>query len=340
MRFVRDHRKAFAGELADLVGDDRELLQRGDDDRPTGFQGLAKLARGVVDVLDHTEGLLELPDGLLELAIEHSPVGHHDHRVEDAPVVEVMQHRELVGEPGDRVALAAAGRMLDQVSLAGAVVTRVADEPAHAVELLVAREDQEALASPAPGNVFLRDLLDELANEVEDAVAGPDALPQVVGRVALTGGRDRWIPRAAEAPLVEGQEAGLGPCELRGHEHLFRIHGEVGQAASVAEQRFPRIPVVLVLPDGVLDGLSSEWVLEFGREDGNAIQEEPEVDALLRLLAEVELAYDGEEVGGVKALEFLVEAARRLEVREPELAARVSDAVSQHVERAAPGDLA
>ena len=93
----RDHREALAGELADLVGDDRELLQRGDDDRPTGFQGLAELARGVVDVLDHTEGLLELPDGLLELAIEHSPVGHHDHRVEDAPVVEVMQHRELVG---------------------------------------------------------------------------------------------------------------------------------------------------------------------------------------------------------------------------------------------------
>ena len=94
--------------MADLVGYDRELLQRGDDDRPTGFQGLAQLAGGLVDVLDHAEGLLELADRLLELAVEHAAVGHHDDRVEDAPVVDVMEHRELMGEPCDGVALAAA----------------------------------------------------------------------------------------------------------------------------------------------------------------------------------------------------------------------------------------
>ena len=75
-----------------------------------------------------------------------------------------MEHRELVGEPGDRVALAAAGRVLDQVALAWAVVTGMADEPAHAVELLVAREDQEAFTRPAVALVFLLDFLDELAN--------------------------------------------------------------------------------------------------------------------------------------------------------------------------------
>ena len=90
----------------------------------------------------------------------------------------------------------------------------------------------------------------------------------------------------------------------------------------------------------MLDGLAGERVLELGREDGDAVQEESEVDALLGLLAEVELAHDGEEVGRVETLEFLVEAARWLEIGEPELAARVPDAVPQDVERAPPGDLA
>ena len=72
--------KRWPGSWPICSGDDRELLQRGDDDRPAGL-GLAELARGVLDVLHHPEGLLELPEG--------------------------------------------AGRVLNQVALAGAVVARV-----------------------------------------------------------------------------------------------------------------------------------------------------------------------------------------------------------------------
>ena len=152
---------------------------------------------------------------LLELAVEHPPVGHDHDRVEDAPVVRIVQHRELVGQPGDGEALAAAGRVLDQVALARAVVACVAHQAAHAVELLVARKDQEAPAGLAPAIVLRLDLVDELADEVEQAVPGPDLLPQVIGWKARTGGRDRRIPRAPEAPPVEGQESGGGPGQCR-----------------------------------------------------------------------------------------------------------------------------
>ena len=102
--------------------------------------------------------------------------------------------------------------MLDQVALAGAVVASVADELAHAVELLVAGKNQKALAGLAPAIVLLLlDLVDELADQVEDTVPGPDLLPQIIGREARTGGRHWWIPRAAEAPLVERQKTGRGP---------------------------------------------------------------------------------------------------------------------------------
>ena len=64
----------------------------------------------------------------LELAVEHAPVGDDDDRVEDALVARVVQRRELVRQPGDGVALAAAGRVLDQVALPGAFRPRVVDQ--------------------------------------------------------------------------------------------------------------------------------------------------------------------------------------------------------------------
>ena len=53
-----------------------------------------------------------------------------------------------------------------------------------------------------------------------------------------------------------------------------------------------------------------------------------------------ELAHDREQVRRMQALQFLVQSARRPEVRQPELAARVLDAVAQHVERPPPGNFA
>ena len=166
------------------------------------------------------------------------------------------------------------------------------------------------------------------------------SLPEVVGRIAGPGGRNRRVPCASEAPLVERQEPGLRAGELGGHEHLVRIHGEMGEAARVGEERLARVPVVSILPDGIFDVLAGERVLEFRREDGDAVQKEREIDALVALLAEVELANHREEVGRVQSLELLIETARWPEVSEPEFAPRVLDAVAQHVERSPAGDFA
>ena len=155
-------------------------------------------------------------------------------------------------------------------------------------------------------------------------------------RVGGTGG----FPAPPKRPWLKGRNRVRGPSELSGHEHLFRVHGKVGETAPVAEEGLARVPVEFVLADGVLHVLSVEGVLEFRREDGDAVEEEGEVDALFVLLAEAELADHREEVGPVQALQFLVEPARRPEVREAELAARVLDAVAQHVERSPAGDLA
>ena len=90
-----------------------KLLQGGDDDRPASFEGIPELAGGLVNVLHHAEGLLELPDGSLQLAVEYPSIRHHDHGVEDASVFTIMEHRKLVGKPSNGEALPATGRVLD-----------------------------------------------------------------------------------------------------------------------------------------------------------------------------------------------------------------------------------
>ena len=129
--------------VADLVEDERELLDRRDDDLLAVLDELAQVAR-VLGVADGRAHLGELLDRVADLLVEDAPVGDDDDRVEDRRVV-ALQADQLVGQPGDRVRLAAAGRVLDQVAPAGAVRLGVGEQLAHHVELVVAREDLDAL---------------------------------------------------------------------------------------------------------------------------------------------------------------------------------------------------
>src|SRR5712691_1437576 len=144
MRLVDDDGEALAAMLvADLVEDEREFLDGGDDDLLAALQKLAEVAR-LVSVADSRADLGELFDGVADLLVENAPVGDDNNRVENRGIVRT-QCNKLMGEPSDRVRLAAAGRMLDQIALAYAVLDGVGEEFPHNVELLVAGPDLNAL---------------------------------------------------------------------------------------------------------------------------------------------------------------------------------------------------
>jgi hypothetical protein len=163
---------AAAGVGGDGVRDLGELLDGRDDDLLPALDGGAELA-AVGDGGDEALGALELADGLAELLVEEAPVGDDDDGVEDAAVAGVVERGEAVGEPGDGEALAAAGRVLDEVALAGAVGAGVGDEAADGVELVVAREDEGPFAGGLAVVVEDVDLVGDVLDEVEDAVARP-----------------------------------------------------------------------------------------------------------------------------------------------------------------------
>ena len=303
------------------------------------LEGVLELARGGVDVLHHPQGLLELADGALELAVEDPAVGDHHDGIEDAPVVRIVQGGEPVGEPRDGEALAAPRRVLDEVALPRSPPPRIEDEAAHAVELLVAGEDEEAPTGLAAVLVLFLDLVDELANEIEHAVARPGLVPEIAGGVATPGRGHGGIAGPAEPAPVEGKEARLAAGEVGGDVDQLRVDREVRETPAVGEERLAHVAVGLVLSDRVLDGLAGQRILELGREDGYAVEEEHEIEAPLVPGAVPNLSDDREKVRPVEPPRFLVEAARGAKVREPERAAHVLEAAPEDIKSAAPLNL-
>ena len=204
---VDDDREAALPEVGDLVEDERELLERRDDDPALlAGEGRRELGAVLVDPGDDAGRMLELVDRLLELAVEDHPVGDDDDLVEDGLVVGPVERHEPVGEPGDGVALARARRVLDEVRVAGTLGAGGRLEPADGVPLVVAGEDDRAgLELRRVGRPLARHDVDEAAQEVEPGVPRPDLLPQVAGPVA---GRVGGVALAAGVATVE--RAGTG----------------------------------------------------------------------------------------------------------------------------------
>src|SRR5215470_3377940 len=109
----------FPWQCPDLVHNHGKLLQGRDDDSLASLKRLLELTGGLIDILNHAQRLLELLHRLLELFVEHTTIRNDNDGIEDTLILNIMQHRELVSQPGDRITLAASRAMLDQVALSG-----------------------------------------------------------------------------------------------------------------------------------------------------------------------------------------------------------------------------
>ena len=79
--------------------------------------------------------------------------------------------------------------------------------------------------------------------------------------------------------------------------HLAVVHREVGHATAEVEEFFLGTAVVFVLLDRVVHRLLGEAVLELEGEDRQAVDEQPDVQRPLGLVAAVaQLPADGEAV--------------------------------------------
>ena len=240
-----------------------------------------------------------------------------------------------MGQPRDGIALAAARGVLDQVAPARAVGRGVGQEPAHHVELVVAGPD---LGPFLPARLLVPGVhhLGVVLRDVGEASTGQHFPPQVVRLDPARVGR---VARAVVPAAIEGQEPRGLPLEVGAEAHLALVHREVGHASAELEQFLPGVAVLLVLPDRIAHRLLGQAVLELEGENRQAVQEEPNVQRPLGLVAAVaKLPSDREAVLFEALLRFLVPGRGRA-VEQIQVVRPVLDAMPQDVDRAALADL-
>ena len=357
MRLVGDHRIAPAGQLGVLVQgieQRREGLDGDDDDarllgqRLGQLLGLALVADVAGDRPHHALGVLELVDGVLQLAIQHRAVSDHDHRAEQPLAVIAVHRGELVGGPGDGVGLARAGAVLDQVTLARPFSVSGLDQLVDHIPLVVAREDHRfpggQRAVEALAGLLVQ--MQEAPEHLEPGIRLEQLLPQVAGGVlAVIGGR--WIARAAfRAAEVERQEEGVLAVQLGGHRRLVLADREMHQRAAFerqqrlgfASQRVFHRAVVAVLALGVFHRLL-ELAFQLQRGGGDAVDEQHQIQArVVFTLSEMRrvghLRYYAQAVAPVALEGVRVHAVVGLEAARLDLHPRQFEAMAQHIQGA------
>ena len=117
------------------------------------------------------------------------------------------------------------------------------------------------------------------------------------------------------------------------------IDGEVGEAPAKLEQFLPWVPVPLVLLHCVFHRLLGQAVLQLEGGDGETVDEQPQVEREPGLVAAVaELPGHAESVLVVQEVGPLV-PRRRGAIHQVNAMGPVADAVAEHLDGAALGDL-
>ena len=276
-----------------------------------------------LDRRDHAGRSFKVEDRFLQLRVDHVAVGHHQDGIEQLLVLRIVQVGQEVGGPRDRVGLARAGRMLNQVLAARPVVEHGGLELSGRVELM------------KPGEDDLLDLLllvllsDQVAAEdFEPALPLPDLLPQVGGAMAAV--RVHRVAGPAVVALVERQEHRVRAVQPGRHVNFAVAHGEMNQRpVGKGEQRLgglalgPWMAIEAILVDRVADALR-EVGLELGRRHRQTVQEQHQVDAVLVVQRVPHLPHDPQAVGGVASQDVGVDGQGGLELSQRQLLRRPS----------------
>ena len=142
MRLVDQQSETLAGEIAQLIKDKRKFLHGGDDDFLSLLQKPPQLlcVVGVAEDRRHVVVTLNSPGNL---RVQRAPVGDDDDRVElrRHRVIFEAQLHQLVRQPGNGIALAAACRMLNQIAFSHPIGMGTAQQGAHRAQLMKAWED-------------------------------------------------------------------------------------------------------------------------------------------------------------------------------------------------------
>src|SRR5690606_24273814 len=123
----------------------------------------------------------------------------------------VVQRSELVCQPRDGEALAAACTVLDQIAMPCSALTRIRDQPPYRVQLVITRNDEALFTRFLAFVIFDFDDLNKLIEQIQHTVFRPDVFPEIGGGEVIVA---RWVARAVVAPAIEREKERLIPAQM------------------------------------------------------------------------------------------------------------------------------
>ena len=327
----------FSGAVvvADVVQNEGKLEYRGDDNLLLMLQRLPQVA-GVLRPCDGIGELHELFDRIADLFIEIDAVGYDDNGVEKRFAV-MLEADQLMRKPGNGVGFPAAGAVLNEIAFPDAVGFDVGEQSADNGPLVIAGKDLIGFFLPG----VLVDLFDDLRIVFDDVGkfgAGENDLPEVIGFEAVG---IRRISGSVVPPLVEGEEPGFFAFEAGAEEDADIIDGKVNHASFELEEQFPGIAIGLVLLDGVVGVLFGELILQFAGDDGQAVDEDGQIEGEPGVVAGIhELTGDAENILLEPLLRFGIVFGRGL-IEEDQISGGIEiDAFAENIDDTAFSDFA
>ena len=304
MRLIGNHGEAFTTRRCQFphgLDRKRKRLNRADDNLLIAGQRFGKFGTLAADIAfnpRHDAGCaFEAKDRLPQLTVDHIAVRDYQDGIEDFLVVGIMQIREEVRRPCNRICLTRPGGMLNQILMTRTFRQDRGLKFARHIQLMVTREDdglQVLLVVTFSHQVPPKDF--------QPTVTRPDLFPQVRRRMAV---RIQRIACCAVVAEVERQETCPGTVQPGRHANFTVADGKVNQCTIwKGQQRFRvltfgrRVPVESVLVHCIVDALR-EISFQFYRRDGNAVQEQHKIDAVLIVQRIPHLSDDSQRIRGI-----------------------------------------
>ena len=209
--------------------------------------------------------------------------------------------------------------MLNQILLPHAVVSGIGEQSAHHINLVIARPDAVLL-------VLLRIVL----QDVGKAAAGKHLPPEIVGLDAIG---IRRIARAVIHPLVERQKDRLLALQVRAEHSLAVVQSKMSKTATLGKKLLPRVSVILILTDGIMDGLLGETVLELKSRHRQPVHKQRNVKRKPSVGTAITKLTSNRKPIGIKKLRSLRIPQRRRRKIKLNVMLPMADPIPQHIHR-------
>ena len=334
MRFVNNNGKpAVLVFRTDLRQSEGELLDRGNDDPFACCDSVGQVP-GMLSPLYGLCYLHELLDGIADLLIQDTTVGNYDDGINQRMPI-LHKPNELMRKPCDRIGLAAAGAVLNQISFANAICLNIPEQGFHNVQLMIAGKD--LLDSLFVG--FRVSFLNNLCIVFDDTAQllfCKYVFPKVIRHQTIG---IRWITGAIVIALIEGQEPTIRTSQFGAELDAGVIHSKMHHAAFESKQLFMGIAVILILLHCVIHVLLGQLILQFKRNDREAVDENAQIQRQsARVDGITQLAGHAEDVLFVHLRRVSVPLGRS-QVEHDQVSGIGFDTIPEHIDNATLGQL-